>query len=414
MPPRAAVRSSALRRVRLGPVLVAGHTVIVRNTKLSDFERWREIRLRDREYIEPFWTTSTLSWDERHSRAWWIREYLRQRHARALRRALPLSVLVDGEFAGQCNLIPIDPHNRSAEIGIWTDSRRAGAGVGSIAGAMVTDYGLGPLGLHRITAPACVGNRPARGAAIRSGMFLEATMIGAISVNGRRRDHELWTITADKAPVAGYVAAVIAAGVDAEPQPSENRSVRSRLAEIRRNLVAAAPAQVLAVAIRYYLGAPLRWRSMAAVPLPDAIAARNANGEWVSLDKRTRRLPSQRTRRVRYEVEAAGRPIGEFTLDFGGANVELTIELTPEPARTRAAATALTLLVEHLMSELGVERLEARIDPAATHLTTLAAAGGFRREGLLSGARIDREGKSHDLEIWAVTTETPARTDIYE
>lgn len=201
MPAVGAVRGSARRRVRLGPVLVAGQLVTLRETRLADFPHWREIRLRDREFIEPYWYTSALTWEERHSRAWWIRERLRQGRARLTGRALSLSVLVNGEFAGQCQLAPIDLAQRTAELGLWMDGRRAGHGVGTVAGALATDHAFGELGLHRVTAPVCVGNRRARQAVIRGGMSLEATMIRAVDVNGARKDHELWAVRAGDAQI---------------------------------------------------------------------------------------------------------------------------------------------------------------------------------------------------------------------
>ncbi|WP_067689339.1 GNAT family N-acetyltransferase [Nocardia jejuensis] len=402
MPSRAAITGADLRRVRLGPLLVAGHRVAVRNTRLSDFARWREIRLRDREFIEPFWTTSALNWEQRHTRAWWIREYLRQRRDRAAGRALPLSILVDGEFAGQCNLVPVDPRHRSAELGIWMDSRRARHGVGAMAGALLTEFALGPLGLHRITAPACVGNRVARQSAIRAAMTHEATMIRALSVAGRRQDHELWAVTSDRTPAAGWVGALIAAGVDAEPLPAEQVSAHRRAAECRREVIDTAPAAVIAVAARYYLGAPLRWwRSGADAEFPDSITGRDPDEQPVTLRKRTSRWGFRHGRLARYEVLVADRPIGALALDRGGANLALSLEFTPDSARTTAAETAAALLVRFALNDLGGERIEALVDPADTHLTALARAAGLTREGTLCGARLDPDGTFHDAELWA-------------
>lgn len=392
--------------------------MVVRNTRLSDFGQWRELRLRDRKFIEPFWVTSALSWEDRHTRSWWIREYLRQRRARAAGRSLPLSVEVDGVFAGQCNLSPIDPTNRSAELGIWMDSQRAGEGVGSIAGALVTDYALGPLDIRRITAPTAVGNRVARQSAQRSGMTLEATMIRAMSVHGRRRDHELWAITKGRAPTGGYVAALVAAGIHATWLPEEERSVRTRVAEYGRRTKAANPLAVAAIATRYYLGAPLRrGATNEADALLDVLAGKDADGRSVSLRKRTSRRSFRRTGRVRYEAVAADRPIGLLVLDHSGPTVGLSLDFAPEVASTPAATTAVALLVGHAVDDLHVERLEARIDPAATHLAKLVSAGGLCHEGVLSEARRDTDGQFHDVELWAAaqpTAEKPTRTEESE
>lgn len=461
MPPRLAVAGFVRHTVRLGPVLVAGHRVTLRDTRLADFAPWRAIRLRDREFIEPYWRTSLLSWDERHSRAWWIREYLRQRRPRAAHRALLLSVLVDGEFAGQCQLAPIDPHQRAAEMGLWMDSRRAGHGVGTVAGALITDYGFGPLGLHRITAPVCVGNYPARQAVIRGGMSHEATMIRALDVNGERRDHELWAVTANAAPAGGYVQALIASGVAAERLRAEAGSAGSRLAERLGAVTAAAPLAVIAVAARYYLGAPLRAGGALGTPrLPSALSARVADGsaqlgidtgdshirqliqrlvgryrtcgqrsrdprirhadshsdaggspleQSVTLRKHRARWGFRRDRRVPYTVCAAGRPIGGLTLDLSVPNPALTLDFDSD-VPPQAAAAAVTLLLDYAIDQLHAERLETMIDPVATHLTAIATASGLHCEGVLSGARIGPDGDFADVEMWAITDEKWSRT----
>ncbi|WP_330181322.1 GNAT family N-acetyltransferase [Nocardia sp. NBC_01503] len=401
MPPLAAVTGSARHRIELGPVLVAGHRVALRTTRLSDFEAWRAIRLRDRELIEPYWTSSALSWEQRHSRPWWIREFLRQRRARAAGRAVQLSVLVDGALAGQCALAPIDPRNHSAELGIWLDSRRAGHGVGTVAGALTTDFGFHELGLHRITAPVCVGNYPARGASVRGGMSLEATMIRAMSVGGQPRDHELWAVTADKAPTGGYVTALIASGVATERISAESTSGLTRLAERWRTVRAAAPISVLTVAARYYLGAPLRHGTGNALPLPDALYTHDTGNHPISLRKHQSRIRSRRDASIRYEVTAARHPLGNLILDTDGAHPRLTLELTPDPADTKAAATALQLLIDYTRDELRLDRVEACLDPAATHLPAIAEAAGLHREGVLTGARIGPDGRFHNVELWA-------------
>ncbi|MEC3955842.1 GNAT family protein [Nocardia sp. CDC153] len=461
MPHLAAVRGSALRRVRLGPLQVDGHSMIVRNTRLTDFDRWREIRLRDREFIEPYWTTSALTWDQRHTRTWWIREYLRLRWAWARGRALPLSIVIDGEFAGQCALNPIDPHHRSAELGIWMDSRSARHAVGSLAGALTVDYAFTTLGLHRVTAPTCVDNRPARLATSRSGMRLEATMVRALSVGGHPRDHELWAVTTDQMPPGGWVAGLIAAGVRAE-RPETNRSGRRRRSRTRSpqrsaptnppdTLSASArdtsptpdteprepgaipvgerdavtmgardavrwSVAVFAVGLRFLLGTLARGvisavRRGGGDALPDRIDGVDTDNQPISLHKRPIRGRLHRGASPDgYDVLAVGQPIGWLELVPTGPNASLAMGFRPQHASSSAAA-ALALLIATAFEDFGVERVEVRIDTDHPHLSALAAAAGLRREGVLTGARREPDGRFLDVELWAVTrAEEGART----
>ncbi|MGH3794569.1 MAG: GNAT family N-acetyltransferase [Pseudonocardiaceae bacterium] len=182
-------------RVRLGPVEVARRRVVLRSPRLSDGPEWCAIRLAERERMEPWWVSSSLSWEQRHTEAVWVSTWLQMRRAARAGRALPLMVEVDGRLAGQCGLEWIDSFTRSAELGIWLDAQVAGHGLGAAATAAVLDYGLGVLGLQRITAPVCLGNDAAAGTMRRAGMTREATMASFLDVGGRRSDHDLWAIT---------------------------------------------------------------------------------------------------------------------------------------------------------------------------------------------------------------------------
>ncbi|MDM7486860.1 GNAT family protein [Rhodococcus sp. CSLK01-03] len=183
--------------VRIGPVDVSGHAVSLRSPRLSDWPQWQAIRLRDQKFIEPFWISSSRSWAERHTERDWVDEFLHARREALAGRALPLVIEVDGRLAGQFNLERIDRWAGLAEAGVWIDSTLAGKGIALAAARMLAEYGFGALGLHRITAPVCVGNVPAAHCAEQVGMRREGTMISYLDVGGRRKDHDLWAITAE-------------------------------------------------------------------------------------------------------------------------------------------------------------------------------------------------------------------------
>jgi RimJ/RimL family protein N-acetyltransferase len=194
--------------VRLGPTEVLGHRVVLRSPRLRDAAQWREVRLRERERIEPWWASSPLSWEERHSEARWITTVLQSRREGLAARALPLVVEIDGQLAGQCGLEWIAPHTSTAEMGIWMDSRWAAKGVSAVGAAMMVDYAMTELGLHRLIAPISEGNVAATMGAKKLGMRHEGTMTGFLDVGGVRRDHHLWAFTTDCLPEGGLTAAM--------------------------------------------------------------------------------------------------------------------------------------------------------------------------------------------------------------
>jgi RimJ/RimL family protein N-acetyltransferase len=205
-------RSGTARRtwgVRLGPQPVLGHQVVLRSPRLRDAEQWREVRTRERERIEPWWASSDLSWEERHTQARWISDVLQTRSEARAGLALPLVVEIDEQLAGQCSLEWILPHTGTAEMGIWMDSRWARQGLSAVGAAMMVDYAISGLNLHRLIAPIAEGNVVAAAGARKIGMRFEGKMSAFLDVGGVRRDHELWAFTSACLPEGGLTAAML-------------------------------------------------------------------------------------------------------------------------------------------------------------------------------------------------------------
>jgi RimJ/RimL family protein N-acetyltransferase len=230
-------RHHAVRRtwgVRLGPQPVLGHEIVLRSPRVGDAEQWREVRTRERERIEPWWASSPLGWEQRHADAQWVSDLLQARREARAGRALPLVVEIDGRLAGQCNLEWIAPHTSTAEMGIWMDSRWARRGLSPVAAAMMVDYAIFDLGLHRLIAPIGTGNVPAAAGARKLGMRLEGTMSGFLDVGGVRRDHELWALTPDCVPAGGLTAAMLRSAL--ERDPSCDPDLTARVPAARRHV----------------------------------------------------------------------------------------------------------------------------------------------------------------------------------
>jgi RimJ/RimL family protein N-acetyltransferase len=212
--------------VQLGPVEVCGHSALLRSPRFSDARQWREVRLRERRRLEAWWVTSNLTWQQRHTEAAWISSLLHARKAARAGLALPLVVEVDGRLAGQFNLERIEPHTGNAELGIWLDSRvLENTAVAGVAAAILFDYAILELGLYRLTAPIADGNRAAVWGAQRFGMAHEGLMSGFLNVGGKRTDHHLWALTADRMPPGGMVKTMLE--IAAHQRPPRRRSTGS-------------------------------------------------------------------------------------------------------------------------------------------------------------------------------------------
>ena len=113
-------------------------------------------------------------------------------------RALPFAVTVDDVFAGQVTVTNIVGGSaRWAQVGYWVDRRYAGQAVIPTAVALVVDYCLLELHLHRIE----VAIRPENTASLRVVEKLGFTEIGYapgyLHIDGDWRDHKLFAVTSE-------------------------------------------------------------------------------------------------------------------------------------------------------------------------------------------------------------------------
>lgn len=182
------------------PTTIAGTTssgrpILLRPPRLSDAATWRAIRLRDRADIEPFWITVVQDWETRHSERAWVRECLQARSDAKSGKVVRTVIEVDGRLAGQCELW-VESFDRRGELGIWIDSQLTGQGYAAAAGRLMLERAFTELHLVRVTAPMDIVNARSARWADAIGMVREGTMASYSCVGGRRRDHDLWAVTA--------------------------------------------------------------------------------------------------------------------------------------------------------------------------------------------------------------------------
>ena len=169
----------------------------LRPLRMSDARAWHEVRRRNAAWLTP-WEATVPPGDQTAPKT--FRALVRdlQRQARE-RRALPFAVTVDDEFAGQVTVSNITGGSaRWGQVGYWVDERHAGRGVIPTAVALVVDYCLLELDLHRIE----VAIRPENTASLRVVEKLGFTEIGYapryLHIDGDWRDHRLFAVTAEE------------------------------------------------------------------------------------------------------------------------------------------------------------------------------------------------------------------------
>lgn len=418
-------QSGSLRQRRGGPVLTAvsrsGSVVRLRAPRFSDFEQWRRIRIRDRVVIEPFWVSSPLCWEERHTEKQWVRECL---HLRRAHRTLGFAIQIDGQFAGQCTLTEIDFRAGSAEMGMWIDSSLGRLGFGVLAGSMVTDYAFGVLGLHRVTAPISIDNEPAARVAQRGGLVHEATMRSYFDAGGRRKDHNLWAVTADLTPADGFAAQWSTPGGEV---PRDSRPPGGRVPS--REAIAATARFVLGsvkgharfgtadTGVVAVCGQSGRGRAVVLNPVPPRQLLRSRNGLWstggrfLAMPWSGIPTPPEDIRSgdtLAFGVDAAGTRIGfvgfeSFDVVRGNATLRIESE-SPEPHGDLVPATV--ALLRHAFRVLGLHRIHTGVDPDDPAAAALVVAAGLEREGRMVGIG-SGDGTFRALDLWSVVAPAP-------
>ena len=116
-------------------------------------------------------------------------------------RALPFAVTLDNVFVGQLTVTNIVGGSaRWGQIGYWIDNRHAGHGVIPTAVALVTDFCLLKMGLHRVE----VAIRPENTASLRVVEKLGFSEVGFapryLHIDGAWRDHRLFALTVEECP----------------------------------------------------------------------------------------------------------------------------------------------------------------------------------------------------------------------
>ena len=193
------------------PTVLRADDLTLRPIRWRDERAWARARAANREWLAP-WEAADPTGAATASFGAWAREQRRKgRHATAL--SLVLEIGRD-RFAGQIVASPIVYESaRTASVGYWIAHRHAGHGYMPLALALLTDYLIFELALHRVE----VNIRPENGASVRVveklGFVEEGVARGLLFIDGAWRDHRCFALRAEDMPRGG-LAARYRAGTD--------------------------------------------------------------------------------------------------------------------------------------------------------------------------------------------------------
>ena len=177
-----------------------GRRVMLRGLTLSDFEAWREVRVRCGEWLTQ-WEPQRLPNQPDVSTdrdAFAVRCSARQRE-RQLGTGFGFGIFVEGIFCGEINLASIQRGPfQNAYIGYWIDQAVAGRGLMPESVVVALRFAFEDLHLHRIQISIIPRNTASRRVVEKLDLRNEGTALRYLEIDGVWEDHVRYAITAEE------------------------------------------------------------------------------------------------------------------------------------------------------------------------------------------------------------------------
>lgn len=188
-------------RLRGWPAKLTEGPVGLRPLRTRDAAAWRDVRLRNTEWLRPWEPTNP----ETPFFYTGLGPYVSM--ARVMRRearhglALPWVITYEGRLVGQLTVGGIVWGSaRAGQVGYWIDHAVAGRGVMPTALALAVDHCFFVVGLHRIEANVRPENAASRRVVDKLGFRQEGTRRRYLHIDGAWRDHLCYALTVEDVP----------------------------------------------------------------------------------------------------------------------------------------------------------------------------------------------------------------------
>jgi ribosomal-protein-alanine N-acetyltransferase len=182
------------------PTQLRGRRVLLRPLVLGDFDAWREVRHRNREWL--------LKWepkpppgqpDDTESKpAFNARCGAREREWQ-LGTGYGFGIFVEGALAGEINLSGVQRGPfQNTYVGYWMDEGKAGNGYVPESLVAVSRFAFEDLRLHRLQVAIIPRNRASRRVVEKLELREEGIAVRYLAINGKWEDHIRYALTAEE------------------------------------------------------------------------------------------------------------------------------------------------------------------------------------------------------------------------
>ena len=178
-----------------------GPRVLLRPLKGADFDKWRAVRERSRDWLEPWEPLGDPGSPDPVADADAFRArcgaWERQRH---FDTAYGYGMFLhNGDFIGEISLGSVQRGPfQSAFVGYWVDAEHAGQGYVPEGVALILRQGFGELGLHRIEAAIVPRNTASRRVMDKLGLREEGLAERFLQIRGVWEDHCRYAMTIEE------------------------------------------------------------------------------------------------------------------------------------------------------------------------------------------------------------------------
>jgi ribosomal-protein-alanine N-acetyltransferase len=187
------------RTSQTAPLELAGQRITLRTLRESDYEAWREVRVRCRDWLVPWEPRPAGAPPAPEDRASFAARCALRERERQIGTGYGFGIFLDDRFAGELTLSSIQRGPfQSASIGYWVDQAWAGQGLVPEAVVVTLRFAFEMLGLHRVEISIIPRNAASRRVAEKLDLRLEGVAERFLEIDGEWEDHVRYAMTAEE------------------------------------------------------------------------------------------------------------------------------------------------------------------------------------------------------------------------